>query len=147
MFSRKKQLRLTDGDYTDRFRELRVKWPDPFIDNAASVQETLVVATGVLSAIFDRNGGAGWDESADQEYLDLLGEHLLEFEFFDAEEKKAIIWSLEEILECGRELERDGESARDASKALDILKCRVVDWILAHPEEIQLKDDEYFGHD
>lgn len=127
---------------------LRRKWPDGQLDHATSLQEALVISVGVLHAIFDRNGGNGWDEDADREYFELLREHILSFEAFTREEKEAIKWAMAEILECGRELERTGESARDATGGLEILKSRVVDWIFAHPDEIRLhKEDDYLGHD
>jgi hypothetical protein len=148
MFGRKKVNRLQRQEYLDRFMALRSKWPDGYPDHAASLQEALVIAVGVLHAIFDRNGGNGWDEEADREHLEVLREHILSFEGFTREEKDRVEWALAEILECGRELEREGESARDATAGLEILKSRVVDWILAHPDEIPLgKDDDYRGHD
>lgn len=148
MFGRKKPARLDRREYLERFMALRRKWPDGQLDHATSLQEALVIAVGVLHAIFDRNGGNGWDEEADREYFDLLREHILSFEAFTREEKVATEWALAEILECGRELECTGESARDATGGLEILKSRVVDWIVAHPDEIRLQeDDDYLGHD
>lgn len=147
MFGRKKVPQRTRSDYLERFAALRKKWPEGYAEHATSLQESLVIAVGVLHAIFDRNGGQGWDEEADREHLELLREHLIPHEGFTSEQKTAVEWSLTEILECGRELERVGASARDATEALAILKSRVVDWILAHPEEIPPQDDGYVGHD
>jgi hypothetical protein len=148
MFGRKKIIRLQRHEYLDRFMALRRKWPDGYPDHATSLQEALVIAVGILHAIFDRNGGSGWSEDADREHLDLIREHLLSFNGFTSAEKASVEWALAEILECGRELERDGESAREATGGLEVLKSRVVDWILAHPDEIPIrKDDDYRGHD
>lgn len=107
-----------------------------------------MIAVGVLHAIFDRNGGQGWEEKAHGEHIDLLREFFLPYAGFTSEEKATLEWSFAEILECGRELERNGESTRDATEALSILKSRVVDWIMAHPEDVRLEDDDgYLGHD
>lgn len=149
MFSRKKSSRLQPSEYLARFEALRHRWPDGYADHATSLQEALVIAVGVLHAIFDRNGGNGWDEDAHGEHLELLREHLGAFEGFTRDEQDRIAWALAEILACGSELEREGESARDATGALDVLKARVVDWIVAHPEAIPIgnEDDDYIGHD
>lgn len=106
------------------------------------------MAVGVLDKHFNYNGGANWDEDADHEYLDELRAQLASYEGFTADEKQRIEWALNEILECGRELQSTGESSRPAGTAIDILVCRAVDWVLAHPDEIKTAGDgEYFGHD
>ena len=77
---------------------LRRKWPDGYPDPAATLQESLVIAVGVLHAIFDRNGGNGWSEDADGEHLDLIREHLLSFGGFTREEKDSVEWALTEMV-------------------------------------------------
>ncbi|PTY02047.1 hypothetical protein DB347_25150 [Opitutaceae bacterium EW11] len=149
MFGRKKvPARLTPNEYWERYRHLRNRWPEPFLEHAPSLQARVIMAVGVLDKQFNYNGGVNWDEDADREYLDELRDQLACYEGFTTDEKQRIEWALDEILECGRELQSKGESSRPASTAIDILVCRSVDWVLAHPDEVKTDGDgEYLGHD
>jgi hypothetical protein len=149
MFGRSKTpKRLTEAEYWEEYRRLRSRWPDGSLEHAPSVQALVVMAVGVLDKHFNYNGGINWDEQADRELLETLREHLLGHSGFTPEENKRVEWALTEILLCGRELETEGESSRSAGEAINILVCRAMDWIHAHPKEIKLGDNDegYVGH-
>jgi len=149
MFGRgKTPKRLAESEYWEEYRRLRSRWPDGSLEHAPSVQALVVMAVGVLDKHFNYNGGINWDEQAHRELLATLREHLLCYGGFTFGESKRVEWALNEILLCGRELETVGESSRSAGEAINILVCRVVDWINAHPNEIKIGNDDegYVGH-
>jgi hypothetical protein len=81
----------------------------------------------------NRNGGANWNSGNYAEYLDIIGETLLVEGQFTPEQVAKAEWSIDEIAECGRELEEHGESSRPIGEPIDYLVARVVDWCHAHP--------------
>jgi hypothetical protein len=63
--------------------------------------------------------------------METLRKHLLSESSFTPEQLAKVRWSLEEIIECARELDHRGESSRNATEAVDYLILRVVDWCIA----------------
>jgi len=87
----------------------------------------------VIDHEMNGNGGCNWVESNYIDYLDILRENLMKERGFSGTHIDKIRWSLDEIIACGRELTEHGESARNATDAVDYLIFRVVDWCNNHP--------------
>ena len=103
---------------------------------AASVTyapDRLYVSDGHSTLLRSDNGGCNWEEKNYIEYLDAIRGHLTAEQNFTSGQITKICWSLDEIIACGRELEKQGESRRNATEAVDYLVARVVDWCRIHP--------------
>lgn len=133
-FSKHKTKPLTDEEYQQEFLRLVRAMEDQFAVGD-SPREQLLCAMGVIEREMNGNGGCNWDEKDYVEYLDTLRDSLTTDESFSLAELDRIRWSLDEIIECGRELETVGESGRNTAEAVDYLVARVVDWCHRHPAE------------
>lgn len=95
-----------------------------------SPQERVLEAISMVDHEMNGNGGCNWHEKDYVEYLDTLRDHLTAENRFSSEQIDKIRWSFDEILACARELDRRGESSRNATEAVDYLILRVVDWCM-----------------
>ena len=138
MFGFKRQPKqMSEQEYQTEYRRLLRELGDQFAVGD-SPQEQVLYAMSVIDHEMKGNGGCNWIESDYTEYLDTLRDHLTAERSFSLEQVAKIQWSLDEIIACGRELERQGESGRSATEAVDYLILRVVDWCRLHPR----KDDD-----
>lgn len=133
LFKHKPQ-KMTEAEYQTEYRRLLRELGDQFAVGDSS-QEQVVYAMSLIDHEMNGNGGCNWVESDYTEYLETLREHLTAESRFTLEQHDKIRWSLNEIIACGRELERQGESHRNATEAVDYLIMRVVDWCQLHPRE------------
>ena len=139
--------RYSDSFYESEYLKRRKKLESPFLEHLTILQDQLVCAVSVLDKEFNTNGGCNWQSEAYSEYIEVLQSTLSKKEDFTEQELEKINWAITEIQECGRELEKGGESARDAESAIYYLRDRSIDWILSHKEPIESEeDDEYIGH-
>jgi hypothetical protein len=119
-------------DYQTEFRRLTQALYDKF-----AVEDTpydlLLDAMAAVENEMNRNGGANWNEGNYAEYLDIIRDTLLSERQFAPDQMAKIRSSIQEIAECGRELQEDGESSRPIKEPIDYLVARVVDWCRAHP--------------
>lgn len=95
--------------------------------------EQVVNSMGVIEHEMNHNGGVNWPNSDYSDFLDALKDNLTTESNFTPEQRGKIRWALDEITACGRELEQQGESSRNATEAVDYLILRVVDWCRLHP--------------
>jgi hypothetical protein len=130
-FSKRQSKPPTDEEYHQEFLSLIRAMEDQFAIGD-SLCEQLLYAMGVIEREMNGNGGCNWMEQNYVEYLDTLRDSLTSEASFSAEQLERIRWSLEEIIECGRELETVGESGRNATEAVNYLVARVVDWCHLH---------------
>ena len=133
-FSKRQSKPLTDAEYQQEFLRLVRAMEEQFAIGD-SPREQLLYAMGVIEREMNGNGGCNWVEKNYVEYLDTIRDSLTSEASFSAEQLERIRWSLDEIIECGRELETVGESGRSATEAVDYLVARVVDWCQRHPSE------------
>lgn len=131
---KRKPKQLTEEEYRAEYRRFRLELGDQFAIGE-SPQEQLLHAMSVIDHEMNGNGGCNWVESDYVEYLDILRGHLTDENQFSSEQLAKIRWSFDEIIACGRELEQQGESSRNATEAVDYLILRVVDWLRTHPRE------------
>jgi hypothetical protein len=136
-FSKRKTKPLTDEEYQQEFLRLVRAMEDQFAIGD-SPREQLLYAMGVIEREMNGNGGCNWEEKDYIEYLDTLRDSLTSDGGFSPAELERIRRSLDEIIECGRELETVGESGRNATEAVDYLVARVVDWCHRHPAQDQV---------
>jgi hypothetical protein len=119
-------------DYQAEFRRLTQALYHKF-----AVEDTrydlLLDAMAAVENEINRNGGANWNEGNYADYLDIIGETLLAEGQLTPEQMAKIEWSIDEIAECGRELEEQGESSKPIGEPIDYLVARVVDWCHTHP--------------
>jgi hypothetical protein len=133
-FFKHKPKQLSDEDYLKEFQRLLHEIEDQFAIGDTS-HEQLLHSMGVIEKEMNHNGGCNWQETDYIEYLETIEDFLTAEKSFTLEQQKKIQWSLEEIIECGRELEQKSESSRNATEAVDFLAARVVDWCHIHPSE------------
>jgi hypothetical protein len=131
---RRQPKQMTDEEYAAEYRRLLQKLGAQFAIGNTS-WEQIVHSMSVINHEMNGNGGCNWVESEFREFLDTLEHHLTREKRFSPEQLKQIEWSLNEIITCGRELETRGESSRNATKAVDYLIHRVVDWCELHLRE------------
>ncbi len=135
MFGFKRQPKqMTEEQYRGEYRRLLRELGEQFAVGDTP-QEQVLYAMSVIDHEMNRNGGCNWVEADYLEYLDALSEHLTSERRFSPEQLAKIRWSLDEIIACGRELEQQGESSRNATEAVDYLILRVVDWLRMNPRE------------
>jgi len=125
---------MTEEEYRAEYRRLLRELGDQFAIGD-SPQEQVLYAMSVIDHEMNGNGGCNWVEADYAEYLDALRDHLTAERRFSSEQLAKIRWSLDEIIACGQELERQGESSRNATEAVDYLILRVVDWLRMNPRE------------
>ena len=134
---KRRPKQLSDEEYLREFHRLIREVEDQFAIGDTPYEQ-LVSSMGVIEKEMNHNGGCNWEEKDYIEYLDAIRDHLTTEQSFTPEQLAKIRWSLDEIIACGRELERQGESGRSATEAVDYLVARVVDWCQIHPR----KDDD-----
>ncbi len=125
---------LSSEDYQREFQRM-VREMEERLAIGDSPREQLLLAMGVIEQEMNGNGGSRWEEEDYADYMDTLRNTLTGETSFSAEQLDKIRWALDEILACGRELESVGESDRDATRAIDYLIERVVDWCHRHTAE------------
>ena len=130
-FKRKSTPR-TEADYQTEYRGLLRKLSEQFAIGDTPGEQVLH-SMSVIDHEMNGNGGCNWAESSFIEFLDTLRYYLTNEKRFSAEQQSRIEWSLNEIIACGRELETEGESSRNATEAVNYLIMRVVDWCRMHP--------------
>jgi hypothetical protein len=137
-FKRKpKPTRIKSGspdNYQAEFRRLTQQLYDKFaiLDTPYDV---LLDAMSAVENEMNRNGGGNWNEGNYGEYLEIIGERLLAENQFTEKQQQMIRWSLNEIAECGRELNEAGESSMSIDEPINYLIARVVDWCRTHPPQ------------
>lgn len=119
---------------------------EPFLEHTTSIQQKLISSVSVLDKEWNHNGGVNWSRDGFEEYIEALNEHLLDSAVFTEKELKEIEWAIREIETCGRELEENGESSRNAESAVYILRDRTIDWIRKNPTPQPTEEEDYLGH-
>lgn len=129
-----KKAQLSDEEYSREFHRLAHE-----IENQFAIGDTpyeqLVSSMGVIEKEMNHNGGCNWQEKDYIGYLHAIRHQLTSEQSFTSDQLAKIRWSLDEISACGRELEQQGESGRNATEAVDYLVARVVDWCRIHPRQ------------
>jgi hypothetical protein len=156
-FFRNSKPKPVGVDYPNAWVRLRNQYADPMTEHATTVQALIVSAASVIDRMWNGNGGTGWDESCDEEYIEPLKKYLVNLDVFSEEKCREILEKLEEIVDCGRENlrgeadtdSRDGETTLlFPGNAPAYLVERTVEWCLFYPEPLAIRDDEeYRGHD
>lgn len=105
----------------------------------------------MLDRLWNGNGGLGWDESCEDDYIAPLREHLPSQEVFSPQECEVIAAKLDAIVATGRRNSQvpEGEDSvlEGAGAEVDYIVCRVVEWCRRFPQPIPLRsEDEYPGH-
>jgi hypothetical protein len=144
----------TPVDYAAEWRSLQQRYADPAMELATTKQAIVVGAASVLDRLWNGNGGLGWDESCEEDYVAPLREHLVSRDVFSERQCDEISAKLDAIVAIGRKnMERiaaagDGEATLDSSAVdVDYIVRRVVDWCRHFPTPIPIKsEDEYHGH-
>ncbi len=134
---KRRPTQLSDEEYLKEFHRLIIEVEEQFAIGDTPYEQ-LVYSMGVVEKEMNHNGGCNWQEKDYFEYLDSIRDLLTAEPQFTSEQQAKIRWSLDEIIECGRELEKVGESSRNATEAVDYLVSRVVDWCRIHP---RMNDD------
>ena len=143
-------------DYAQEWIRVQNRYADPMTEHAKTLQELVVSATSVIDRVWNGNGGTGWDESCEEEFIRPLKAHLPDSKVFSAAQCREITSKLEEIVSAGREnLKRIAEAeTRDEETTLcfpsgapDYIVRRTVDWCAHYPAPISIRDEEeYHGH-
>jgi hypothetical protein len=131
---RRKPKQRTEDDYASEYRRLLRELGAQF-SIGDTPWEQVVNSMSIIDHEMNDNGGCNWAELDFLEFLDTLRNHLTAETRFSSEQQKQIEWSLNEIIACGRELETQGESSRNATEAVNCLIHRVVDWCELHPRK------------
>jgi hypothetical protein len=152
-FIKRQKGSVTPDAYANEWLRLRNAYADPAIELAKTKQALIVSAASVLDRLWNSNGGGGWNESCEVDYIAPLREHLASDPMFSEGERLEILRSLEEIVEIGRmNLQIDPE-AEDAvlepiGSQVDYIVQKTIEWCRRHPKEVPLaEDDDYYGHD
>lgn len=134
------------------WRRLRDRYADPAIELATTRQALVVSAASVLDRIWNANGGAGWSESCEEDYIQPLREHLPSSEVFSPAVCAEIHAKLDTIVVVGRrnlQIPEDKEDATYESDAgaVNYVVRRTVEWCRHFTEPIPLgPEEEYRGH-
>lgn len=140
-------------DYSNEWRRLRDAYADPAIELARTKQALLVSATSVLDRFWNANGGGGWDESCEEDYIAPLREHLATDPIFSEKVRSTIHRKLDEKVATGRknlQINPDEENAvlEPIGSQVDYIVQRTIEWCRRHRDEIPIaEEDEYRGHD
>lgn len=142
------------ADYAQEWVRLQDAHADPAIELAKTKQAVLVSAASVLDRVWNGNGGLGWIEECEEDYIAPLREHLSTDAIFSEAQRSLIAGALDEIVATGREnrkrLEEAGEketTLRFPGRSVDLIVQHTIEWCRQHPEPIQIADDEeYHGH-
>jgi hypothetical protein len=147
-----KKVSATD-DYSNEWLRLRNAYADPAIELAKTKQALIVSAASVLDRLWNGNGGGGWDESCEDDYIAPLREHLATDAMFSDEERLIILRKLDEVVASGStnlSIDPNDEDAgfEPAGSQVDYIVQRTIEWCRRHPDEIPIaEEDEYRGHD
>jgi hypothetical protein len=153
-FFKKSKSAPSHLDYAQEWTRLRNAYADPAIELAKTKQALLVSAASVLDRLWNGNGGLGWDEGCEKDYVAPLREHLAVDDIFSATERDEISAKLDEIVTAGSENLRriaaagEDETTLESGVDVDYIVERTVEWCMHYPDPIALSDDEeYHGHD
>lgn len=141
-------------DYATEWLALQNRYANPAIKLATTKQAVVVSAASVLDRLWNGNGGLGWDESREEDYIAPLREHLVTQDVFSECECEQITNKLDAIVATGRENGRrtaeagEGEATLlPAGEEVRYVVERTVEWCRHFPEPIPLsEEDEYHGH-
>lgn len=139
MFSlfKRQPKQLTADEYEAEFRRYLHEFGGHFtVDD--SPQARVFFAVSYINTEMNPNGGGNWNESYDKAHLDTLRDYLTAESSFTPVQLEKIRQSLDEVMTCGREIERRDESNRNVTEAIDYLVMRVIDWLRLHPK----RDDD-----
>lgn len=133
---------------------LQNRYADPAIELATTKQAVVVSAVSVLDRLWNGNGGLGWDESCEEDYIAPLREHLVTQDVFSESECEQITDKLDAIVGTGREnAKRTAAAGEDETTLLPVgaevryIVERTIEWCRHFSEPIPLHaDDEYRGH-
>jgi hypothetical protein len=134
------------------WRRLRDKYADPAIELAKTKQALIVSAASVLDRLWNANGGGGWGESCEEDYVAPLRAHLASDPMFSDEVRAMILRKLDEIVAIGRknlQIDPEDEDAgfEGAGSQVDYVVMRTIEWCQRYPDEIQIaEEDDYRGH-
>jgi hypothetical protein len=152
-FFKRLSSKQTSVDYSGEWRRLRDAYADPAIELAKTKQALLVSASSVLDRLWNGNGGLGWDESCEEDYVAPLREHLARDEMFSTDVRAQITRKLDEMVATGRRNLRAIETAGEKETVLescvdvDYIVQRTVEWCRRHSDPIPIADEEeYRGH-
>jgi len=156
-FFRFNKPKVIGVDYANEWVRLRNQYADPMTEHATTVQALIVSAASVIDHMWNGNGGTGWDESCEEEYIEPLRKYLASRDVFSEAQCLEILARLDEIVDCGREnLRRETDAGlRNEENTLlfpgdapEYLVSRTVDWCMQRPEPLKIQDEEeYHGHD
>jgi hypothetical protein len=150
----KRQRRAAVADYATEWLALQNRYADPAIELATTKQGVVVSAASVLDRLWNGNGGLGWDESCEEDYIAPLREHLVTRDVFSERECEQITEKLDAIVATGRENAKRTAAAGEgettllpAGQEVRYIVERTVEWCRHFPEPIPLREeDEYRGH-
>jgi hypothetical protein len=132
---------------------LQNAYADPAIELAKTKQALLVSAASVLDRLWNGNGGLGWSEGCEVDYVAPLRDHLATDEMFSEEQRASIAQKLDQIVAVGREnLQRikeagDGETTLRSEVDVTYIVQHTIEWCHRHPDPIPIADEEeYHGH-
>jgi hypothetical protein len=126
----------------------------PLPELATTRQQLIVTCAGVIDKIWNVNGGGGWDESCESDYIQPLRTHLSVDAMFSKADRTEIDRCLDTIASVGRKNcaleahdDKDTYFESDCGAAERLISF-VVRWCHEHPDPIPLlSDEEYHGHD
>ncbi|PTY00140.1 hypothetical protein [Opitutus sp. ER46] len=141
-------------DYDSEWLGLQNRYADPAIELATTKKAVVVSAASVLDRLWNGNGGLGWDESCEEDYIAPLREHLVTRDVFSESECEHITDKLDAIVAIGRENAKrtaavgEGETTLlPAGEEVRYIVEQTVKWCRHSSEPIPLRgDDEYRGH-
>ena len=152
---KKRRIAAPSIDYDREWQRLLNAYADPAIELAKTKQALIVSAASVLDRIWNGNGGLGWDESCEEDYVAPLREQLAMDALFSEMERAELLRKLDDLVAVGREnIKRAEEAAGEetafesAGGEVDYIVDRAIEWCVRHPEPIPISDEEpYLGHD
>jgi len=140
-------------DSAQEWLRLQNAYADPAIESAKTKQALIVSAASVLDRLWNGNGGLGWSEGCEEDYVAPLREHLASDEMFSEKQRATIVQKLDQIVAVGREnldrIEEAGEGETTLRSEVDVTYIiqRTIEWCRGHPDPIPIADEEeYRGH-
>lgn len=141
----------------DDWRALWTKYASkiaPSAELAKTKQELVVTCAGVIDKIWNGNGGGGWDEGCETDYIEPLRAHLCVDPVFTRAERAELESCLDRIVSAGRKnsalqgIDDEDTYFESDHGAADAIVRFVVRWCRNYPEPIPIsEDEEYHGHD
>lgn len=155
-FLQRRESQPARVDYAQEWTRLRNRYADPMTEHAKLLQELVVSAASVIDRVWNGNGGTGWDQSSEEEFIQPLKDYLPDSKVFSEAQCREILSKLEEIVAAGREnLKRiaDADESDEETtlcfpgEAPDYIVLRTVDWCIHYPDPISIREEEeYHGH-